>query len=64
MKELLNEVNVRKELLPFVNYTEKKRRTGELMIHPGDNQFKFVMNALFTPLDMTDYEDSFAGWDE
>jgi hypothetical protein len=22
------------------------------------------MNALFTPLDMTDYEDTFVGWNE
>jgi hypothetical protein len=22
------------------------------------------MNALFTPLDMTDYENTFVGWDE
>lgn len=36
MKELMNEVSVRPETLPFINWSEKKKREGELLIHPGD----------------------------
>lgn len=31
---------------------------------PTDTQFSYLMNALFTPLDMTDYEDNFVGLNE
>lgn len=34
------------------------------MISDGDSQFKYLMSALFTPLDMTDYETDFVGWNE
>jgi len=34
------------------------------LLQEGDNQMKYFMNALFTPLDMTDYEDDFTGWNE
>ena len=64
MKDLLNEVHVRKELLPFQNYAELKRARADTMIHPGDSQMKYLLNALFTPVDMTDYEDAFSGWNE
>lgn len=64
VKELLDEVYVRPDTLPFINYAEKKARESEIFITPGDSQFKYLMAALFTPLDMTDYEDSFCGFDE
>lgn len=60
----MNEVNVRHETLPFINWGEKKRMESDLAIHPGDNQWKFVVNGLFVPTDMTDYEEQFTGWDE
>jgi len=34
------------------------------MIHDSDNQFQYLMSALFTPLDMTDHETDFVGWNE
>ena len=30
----------------------------------SDENFKYLMNALFTPVDMTDHEETFVGWDE
>lgn len=34
------------------------------MMHPSDHNFQYLMNALFSPLDMTDYEDAFVGFNE
>ena len=34
------------------------------MTGPGDMAYNYIMNALFTPVDMTDYEDHFVGLDE
>ena len=34
------------------------------MLNESDNQFQYFMSALFTPLDMTDYETDFVGWNE
>jgi hypothetical protein len=30
----------------------------------SDPQYNYLMNALFTPLDMTDYENTFVGFNE
>ena len=34
------------------------------MVYESDRQFDKLMNAMFTPLDMTDYEEDFVGWKE
>lgn len=34
------------------------------MVYDSDRQFDKLMNAVFTPLDMTDYEEDFVGWQE
>ena len=31
---------------------------------PGDHSWNYVLNALYTPIDMTEYEDSFVGFNE
>jgi hypothetical protein len=40
----------------------KKRE--QLFVHPSDHNLSYLMNALFTPLDMTDYENTFVGFNE
>ena len=60
----MNEVYVRRETLPFVNWAEHKRRKMDSQIFKGDKQYKFLLNALFMPLDMTDHEEAFVGFDE
>lgn len=35
-----------------------------MFVHSSDHNFNYLMNALFTPLDMTDYENTFVGWNE
>jgi hypothetical protein len=64
LKDLMDEVHVRKEVLPFINLTEKRRIQGDMTLHESDGNYTYLMNALFTPLDMTDYEEDFVGWNE
>ena len=33
-------------------------------VHPSDRMFGKFLNAMFTPLDMTDYEDDFISFAE
>merc|ERR1712160_146129 len=34
------------------------------MMYESDHQFKYLANAFFCPLDMTDHEEAFVGWNE
>ena len=61
--ELVKEVGIKRDTIPFYNLTEF-RKFKDNMIHDSDHQFNYFMNALFTPLDMTDYETDFVGWNE
>lgn len=61
--ELVKEVGIKRETIPFFNLTDY-RKLKDNMLHESDSQFKYLMGALFTPLDMTDYETNFLGWNE
>jgi len=63
MRDLLNDIGLKDETIPFTNYA-KLKKWGEQSLHEGDSQFHYLMNALFTPVDMTDYQDQFVGWNE
>jgi len=63
MADLLTDINVRDETIPFMNYAKLKENKANLL-HESDSQFKYLMDAMFTPLDMTDYEDTYVGWNE
>lgn len=34
------------------------------MIHGSDPRYRYLANAMLTPVDMTDQEESFVGWNE
>lgn len=61
--DLVKEVGIKRDTIPFYNL-ETFRKYKDNMIHESDEQFKYLMSALFTPLDMTDYETDFVGWNE
>lgn len=49
---------MRKELLPFMNLTDLRRKQGDLTLDGDEvDGYRVFMNSLFTPVDMTDYED-------
>ena len=61
--ELVKEVGIKRDTIPFYNL-ERMRKFKDNMIHSTDHQFQYLMAALFTPLDMTDHETNFIGWNE
>lgn len=63
LRQLLTDVGVNDDSIPFVSYNDV-REAEENQIHGSDHRFKFFQSALFTPLDMTDHEESFVGWNE
>lgn len=63
MKTLINEVGIHRNTIPFTNLQQRKLQT-ENFIHESDRNLNYLANAIFTPLDMTDYEDNLSGWHE
>lgn len=61
--ELVKEVGIKRDTIPFYNLAEF-RKYKDNMVFDSDHQFQYLMSALFTPLDMTDYETDFIGWNE
>lgn len=63
LKELITDVGINDDSIPFHNFNMQKKVDAN-MVYETDPQFKLLANALYTPLDMTDYEDHFVGWNE
>jgi len=61
--DLVKEVGIQRDSIPFYNL-EKFRMYKDNLIHSSDHQFAYLQSALFTPLDMTDYETQFVSWNE
>lgn len=64
LKDLVKELGIVNDNLPFMNVGDLQKTRDSLMQNQSDHQFQFLMNALFSPIDMTDYEDNFVGFDE
>lgn len=63
MKDLINDVGINEDSVEFFNLAAI-RKLKDNKIHASDDNFHYLMNAMFQPVDMTDYEDSFVGWNE
>lgn len=63
MKALIRDVGINNNTLEFYNLA-RLRQADENKMFDSDRQLKYLTNALFTPLNMTDYEESFVGWNE
>ncbi|CDW85583.1 UNKNOWN [Stylonychia lemnae] len=64
MKDLVRELGINSENIPFMNVGDLQKTRDSLLTQPSDHQFQFLLNALFSPIDMTDYENTFVGFDE
>lgn len=64
MNELIKDVGINNDTLEFYNVQDLQKQKERLQVFPSDHNFQYLMNALFTPLDMTDYEDNFVGFNE
>merc|ERR1712083_533331 len=63
MEDLIREVGINRESIHFVNVQNWKESRSK-MVFESDVQFKNLQSAVFTPIDMTDYEEDFTGWKE
>jgi hypothetical protein len=64
MRDLVRELGINSDSLEFMNVGDLQKKRETLLTQPSDHNFNYLMNALFTPLDMTDYEDTFVGFNE
>lgn len=64
MRDLVRDVGINNDNLTFMNVGDLQKKREQLFVHQSDHNFGYLMNALFTPLDMTDYENTFVGFNE
>jgi hypothetical protein len=64
MRDLIRDVGIHPDNLEFFNVGDLAKKREQLFVQPSDHNFSYLMNALFTPLDMTDYENTFVGFNE
>jgi hypothetical protein len=64
MRDLVRDVGINSDSLTFMNVGDLQKKREQLFVHGSDHNFGYLMNALFTPLDMTDYENTFVGFNE
>lgn len=64
MRDLVRDVGISSDNIEFVNVGDLAKKREQLFVHQSDHNFNYLMNALFTPLDMTDYENTFVGYNE
>lgn len=63
MRDLIRDVGIEKDNIPHYS-VERTENFNKNLIHDSDAKFTYLANAMFTPLDMTDQEESFVGWHE
>lgn len=63
MKDLIRDVGIRDETIEFVNLAMRNKNVDRLA-HAHDYKFKYLNSALFTPLDMSDYDENFVSFKE
>jgi len=63
MRDLIRDVGINKDSIPFYNIDRMEVKNKNL-IHGSDSRFTYLVNGMFTPLDMTDQEESCVGWHE
>ena len=63
LRDLITDVGIKDDTIEFMNLAKLNKKREQLLF-PSDHQFRYLQNALFTPLDMTDYEDQFVSWRE
>ena len=64
MRDLVRDIGIENESLEFFNVGDLMKQREKAFVHSSDHNFNYLMNALFTPLDMTDYEQQFVGFNE
>ncbi len=63
MRDLIRDVGLNKDAIPFYNLAAMNK-IKQKQTYTSDQNFHYLVNAMFTPLDMTDHEENFVGWNE
>ena len=63
MLDLVREVGINRNSMEFTSIQDVLEMESKY-VHPSDRMFGKFLNAMFTPLDMTDYEDDFVSFAE
>lgn len=63
MEDLVREIGIKRDTIAFNNIQDWKEARSAMQFE-SDRQFDKLANAMFTPLDMTDYEEDYVGWKE
>lgn len=63
MKALIRDVGINADTIEFYNLARVRQIDSNRMFE-SDRQLPWLLNGLFSPLNMTDYEENFVGWNE
>lgn len=63
MKALIRDVGINADTIEFYNLA-RLRQVDENRMFESDRQLPWMLGGLFSPLNMTDYEENFVGWNE
>jgi len=63
MKDLINDVGINDESIPFCNLAVKTKMQNERQ-YESDPQYQVLEQAYFPPIDGTNHEECFVGWNE
>lgn len=64
LRDLVTDVGIRDETIDFMNWSTLQKWKESNNLFESDRQMRVLQNTLFTPIDMTDYEDQFVGFRE
>ena len=63
MRDLVKDIGLNQDQ-HYLSSLDWAKERDELIINPDDAQFEYFAHAVFTPLDLMEYEDNFAGYGE
>lgn len=63
MKALIRDVGINPDTIEFYNLA-RLREVDSNKVFESDRQLSWMTDGLYSPINMTDYEEEFVGWNE
>ena len=64
MRDLIREIGINDETLNFMNVPDFQKFRDEMLPGEDDHMYHNITNSLYSPIDMTNYENTFAPFNE
>lgn len=64
LRDLIKDLGISSDTLNFYNTIDYQKQKDNYQSAPSDTQIPYLNKALFSPIDMTDYESAFVGFNE